>query len=157
MSASERLEFNSAARLVSEQRESSHSVAAAGKQHFEIQSLTQKAIPWFKLMFLRTAKKYFEEIGGLLKWRGREKEATLHGTQKRGTTKGRRGKPGRLCSNSAVFWSQRNRGASCWATRPQGPQASGASALHVPGDGTLAGPVRVPLADSATGSTRPQS
>lgn len=38
MSASEKKELRSAARLVSEQRQKSHSIAVTGKQHFEIQS-----------------------------------------------------------------------------------------------------------------------
>lgn len=45
MSASERNKFSSAARLVSEQRQQSQSIAVTGKQHFEIQSLAQKATP----------------------------------------------------------------------------------------------------------------
>lgn len=56
-----------AARLVSEQRQQFHSIAVTGKQHFEIQLVAQKAIPWFNVMFLRTAEKYFEETGGPLK------------------------------------------------------------------------------------------
>jgi len=35
-------------------------------------------------MFLRTAEKYLEEIGGHLKQRGKEREVTLHGTRKEG-------------------------------------------------------------------------
>lgn len=66
MSASERNKLSSAARPVSEQRQQPHSTAVTGKQHLEIQSLAQKAIPWFKVMFLRAAEKYFEEIEGPL-------------------------------------------------------------------------------------------
>lgn len=83
ISASERNKLSSAARLVSEQRQQSHSIAVTGKQHFEIQSLAQKAIPWFKVMFLRIAEKCFEEIGGPLYKRWGRRNFHYKGPRKR--------------------------------------------------------------------------